>query len=77
MNTVMSIAIGSKIANLHDKTIKITTIEESISRGHADQSGRAPGMAGGADFVVPPGYPNDSYPLRVQSGERVVVTPAN
>jgi hypothetical protein len=30
----------------------------------------------GADFIVPPGYPNDSYPLRVESGERVQVTPA-
>jgi len=29
----------------------------------------------GADFIVPPGYPNDSYPLLVESGERVQVTP--
>ena len=35
-----------------------------------------PGAAGGADFVVPPGYPHDSYPLRVESGERVQITPA-
>ncbi len=34
------------------------------------------GFATGADFIVPPGYPNDSYPMRVQSGEHVVVTPA-
>lgn len=34
------------------------------------------GAANGADFIVPPGYPNDSYPLRVESGEHVVVTPA-
>jgi histidinol-phosphate/aromatic aminotransferase/cobyric acid decarboxylase-like protein len=33
------------------------------------------GYAKGADFIVPPGYPNDSYPMRVQSGEHVVVTP--
>lgn len=38
-----------------------------------NQSGS--GYAKGADFVVPPGYPNDSYPMRVQSGEHVVVTP--
>lgn len=31
----------------------------------------------GADFIVPPGYPNDTYPIRVESGEHVVVTPAN
>ena len=29
----------------------------------------------GADFIVPPGYPNDSYPMRVQSGEHVIVIP--
>lgn len=26
-------------------------------------------------FIVPPGYPNDSYPIRVTSGELVQVTP--
>lgn len=31
--------------------------------------------ANGADFIVPPGYPNDSYPVMVESGERVQVTP--
>jgi hypothetical protein len=30
----------------------------------------------GADFTVPPGYPNDSFPMRVESGEHVSVTPA-
>jgi hypothetical protein len=34
------------------------------------------GHAGGANFVVPPGYPNDTYPMRVQSGEHVIVIPA-
>jgi hypothetical protein len=33
------------------------------------------GKQHGANFVVPPGYPNDSYPMRVQSGEHVTVTP--
>ncbi len=32
--------------------------------------------AGGADFEVPPGYPNDSFKMGVSSGERVSVTPA-
>jgi hypothetical protein len=32
--------------------------------------------AGVRDFVVPPGYPNDSYPIMVESGERVSVTSA-
>lgn len=33
-------------------------------------------FAQGADFVVPPGYDHDSYPLLAQSGERVTITPA-
>lgn len=33
--------------------------------------------AHGADFIVPPGFPNDTFPMRVQSGEHVQVTPAN
>ena len=34
-----------------------------------------PGMQHGADFIVPPGYSNDSYPMRVGTGEHVQVTP--
>jgi TP901 family phage tail tape measure protein len=34
-------------------------------------------FATGGDFIVPPGYPNDSYLMGVQSGERVKVTPSN
>lgn len=34
-----------------------------------------PGYQRGANFIVPPGYPNDSFPMRVQSGEHVTVTP--
>ena len=33
-------------------------------------------LSEGGDFIVPPGYENDSYPMRVESGERVTVTPA-
>jgi hypothetical protein len=36
-----------------------------------------PKLAGGGDFIVPSGFPNDSYPILVQSGERVRVTPSN
>lgn len=38
--------------------------------------GYIPGFQTGGSFVVPPGYPNDSYLMRVSSGERVDVTPA-
>jgi len=41
------------------------------------EMGAGIGAASGANFVVPPGYPNDSFPLRVQSGEHVQVTPKN
>lgn len=34
-------------------------------------------LASGGNFIVPSGYPNDSYPLLVESGERVSVTPAD
>jgi hypothetical protein len=36
----------------------------------------APAFAAGGEFDVPPGYPNDSYYARFQSGEHVSVTPA-
>jgi hypothetical protein len=32
-------------------------------------------FAGGGDFMVPSGFSNDSFPMMVQSGERVTVTP--
>lgn len=34
-----------------------------------------PGAQFGANFVVPPGFPNDTFPLRVSSRERVIVIP--
>jgi hypothetical protein len=33
--------------------------------------------AGIVDFIVPPGYKNDSFPMRVSSGEHVTVIPPN
>jgi len=38
--------------------------------------GYIPGFQTGGSFVVPPGYPNDSFVMRVSSGEHVQVTPA-
>lgn len=35
------------------------------------------GYASGGSFIVPNGFPNDSFPLLVESGERVTVTPSN
>lgn len=44
--------------------------------GHVNYS-PIPKFANGTDFIVPPGYNNDSFPMMVESGERVTVTPAN
>lgn len=35
------------------------------------------GFAQGGAFKVPPGYPNDTFPMRVSSGELVTVIPAS
>ncbi len=35
-----------------------------------------PGFQHGADFTVPPGWYNDSFPIRASSGEHVNITPA-
>jgi len=48
------------------KGVTVTT----PTTGHPDHPAQY-----GADFVVPPGFPNDSYPMRVTSGEHVQVTP--
>jgi hypothetical protein len=45
------------------------------TQGH-ESHGNLGGYANGADFIVPAGYPNDSFPINVQSGEHVQVTPA-
>lgn len=56
--------IGSqKFKTVVDVIVKIT------------EAGAGPGLQHGGDFVVPPGFENDSFPIRVSSGERVQVTP--
>jgi hypothetical protein len=50
-------------------TIHINTYHEDTFRQH--------NYSAGADFVVPPGYPNDSFRMNVESGEHVTVTPGN
>lgn len=37
--------------------------------------GGIPGFQRGVDFIVPPGYPNDSFLMGTSSGERVTVEP--
>lgn len=56
------------IDNLKDKTVTITV--NYITTG-------TPVLAAhGLDMVVPPGFPNDSFPIFVSSGERVRVDPS-
>ena len=77
-NEVKSLA--NQIDKLKDKTVNVyVKVHEqgTLPEGYAGPGGSSPGYASGGDFIVPPGYPNDSYPMRVQSGERVIVqTPA-
>lgn len=65
--------------NMPDKTINITT------NYHNNRPGTGSGGSGGlsdygysqgGSFTVPSGYPNDSFPMNVESGEHVTVTPA-
>jgi hypothetical protein len=58
---------------IKDKSVSVTIHETTIkdSRTYWEH-----GAQFGADFIVPPGYEADRYPMRVSSGERVTVTPA-
>ena len=78
-------ALYSGLERLDGKTVRTTVItsfiEEGTPYGERSSSSRVGGelgdFAGGADFVVPPGYPHDSASINVSSGERVQVTPRN
>ena len=82
--------MGINLDNLNGKKAYVdvyTTFHEQkvTSPGSTGGSGTgsgtfAPGSGGaqhGADFIVPQGYPHDTYNLPVSSGEHVKVTPAN
>lgn len=62
--------------------LTVTTTVNTVGGGGAGGGGTAGGgaevfAAGGADFFVPPGFPNDSFNanMHLTSGERVTVTP--
>lgn len=57
-------------------TTKWDKYETTYKRTVRLDGGLPYGFQQGADFVVPPGYPNDSFPMAVTSGEHVVVTPS-
>ena len=47
----------------------------AFTAAFASMMGSIPKFSTGTDFIVPPGYNNDSYPMFVESGERVKITP--
>jgi hypothetical protein len=49
----------------------IVNVEGNIPR--VENYGGGTEFQHGGDFIVPPGFPNDTYPISVTSGERVVV----
>lgn len=75
--------LNDAIASLKDKNVKITTEHiDTFQRVYLEDAYRGDERFGGeqfhsgANFVVPPGYPNDSFgPIYVESGERVIVVP--
>jgi len=89
INKIVEAAVAGKISvnamkdaidNVQSKTVTLTlrTVQETISGGGAFEhvtpgSGRAAGTKGWE--TVPPGYPNDSYPIMLTSGEKFAVVP--
>jgi hypothetical protein len=72
--------LAGAVNGIPNKTVYVDVVTRQYSEDYRSRGieggliGR--GYANGADFIVPPGFQNDSYPMRVQSGERVQVTPA-
>lgn len=54
-----------------EKTVTISVVTQDLSGGEGNLA-----FQHGGDFIVPPGFMNDSFPIWVSSGERVRVTPA-
>jgi len=73
IGTVVSL-LSSLFGFPAEKNVRINVHTNYTTAGSGSVYGY--GGAAGADFVVPPGYPNDSFPLWAQSGEHVQITPA-
>ena len=66
-------AYRDTLAALRDRTIYVTTYYTE----HRNPDVGGP-HSSGADFIIPPGFDQDNYPLGFgQSGERVIVIPKN
>lgn len=55
------------------KTVYTIETHGSAPSGGASAPNKSSGYATGADFIVPQGYSDDSYQIRVKTGERVLV----
>ena len=78
INTEIGLFSGQHTANLYiDVHGEVPSFNKSggISRKKGCD-GMSSAFRSGADFIVPPGFANDSFPMRVESGEHVKVTPA-
>lgn len=86
-----TMVLKDAIASLESKKVTITvdailneirnSFQNSVGSYYSNLNnggGNAYGYAEGTDgwMTVPPGYPNDSYPVMMQSGERFAVIPA-
>ncbi len=86
-----TMVLKDAIASLESKKVTITvdailneirnSFQSSVGSYYSNLNsggGNAYGYAEGTDgwMTVPPGYPNDSYPVMMQSGERFAVIPA-
>lgn len=74
--------LGRSVESLKSKRIDIRVHTRYTQSGQPGRGGRAirgPARRGqfGLDMIAPPGYPNDTFPVMVSSGERVKVTPAS
>lgn len=75
-------ALSEMYATLEKNILNVLAAQKKVNMTVGTNTGgnfdRTPfNTASGADFIVPPGYPHDSYRMNVQSGERVIVIPAN
>jgi hypothetical protein len=85
-NKIYSIAgaIGDVINKIHDLIVAVSNLRLpdwlggegqalKIDTGGSNGSRTGPGFASGGSFVVPSGFPNDTFPVNVTSGEKVTV----
>ena len=72
--TITVNAILNEMRNSFQSAVGVGSYYSNLNNG----GGNAYGYAKGTDgwVTVPPGYPNDSYPVMMQSGERFAVIPA-